>query len=74
MNYYTVVSTLMRDGTAAVSTFPFETSTAAHQKMYEFLAQNVQNEDIDTLFARVVTPLGDIIYEETFPVNPREVN
>lgn len=74
MNYYTVASILMCDGTATTSTFPFETSAAARQKMYQFFAQNIETENVDTLFAKVVTPLGDIIYEETFPVNPSEVN
>lgn len=74
MNYYAVTSILMRDGTATTSTLPFETSAAARQQMYQFFAQNIANENVDTLFAKVVTPLGDIIYEETFPVNPSEVN
>ena len=72
MNYYATTFILKKDGSATSSYQQFESKEEARGYMYQFIADNVEDEEVDTLFGRVVTLSGDVLWEETrtlVPVN-----
>ena len=70
MNYYATTFILKKDGSATSAYQQFESKEEARGYMYQFFADNVEDEEVDTLFGKVVTLSGDVLWEETRKLIP----